>query len=255
LILPVRDLAPIFAVGEKVVGVELVVAEELVERAVEVARSGLGDHVDVGPGRTPELGRGAGHHAEFFHGVHRRRSAGRVHAEEIVLDAVEREVVVLGALAVDRIKIRAGDGSIRLALGAVARTREEKDEARVVAAIHGEAGELGPGDGAAHGRLLRLQERRRVIDFDGGGDVADLQLKVDLDGVGDTDDDARLDPSLEAGLLHGELINARVEREEPVFPIGRRISMALAAGGGVRQDNSAAGDSCTEGVADRAKDG
>ena len=57
LILAERHLPGVLLVGEVVVGVELVVAQVFVGAAVQAARAGLDDDIDVGTRGAAELGR------------------------------------------------------------------------------------------------------------------------------------------------------------------------------------------------------
>ena len=53
-------------------------------------------------------------HAEFLDRVHRRESARGIHHHEIVVDTVNRVVVVLAALAVDGDELRTREGAFAL---------------------------------------------------------------------------------------------------------------------------------------------
>lgn len=72
--------------GKRVARVELVIPEELIERAVQVIRSRLRDHIDDAAGGESELGgHGTRLRLEFFHGVHSRVDR---HFADVALDIV-----------------------------------------------------------------------------------------------------------------------------------------------------------------------
>ena len=78
--------------GEKVLGIQFVVAEEFVSRAVHIVGPGLGNGVDHGTEISSIVSRvGAVYYAEFLHPVLRR--AGPLNAGDAggVIDAVEGE--------------------------------------------------------------------------------------------------------------------------------------------------------------------
>ncbi len=92
-------------IGEKIVGVELVIAKELVERKVRIVGPGLGDHVEDAAGGAPILrAEGVGIHLEFLHrvgiGVDDRLILGR----RRIRRSIQQKLIGAGPLAVD------GDG-------------------------------------------------------------------------------------------------------------------------------------------------
>ena len=79
-------------------GIERVVADKFEERAVQVVRPRLGDHVHLAR-LAPEFGGvDAGLHFEFFERVHRRQKDIRVEVDVGVVHAVQRVVVEFPAL-------------------------------------------------------------------------------------------------------------------------------------------------------------
>ena len=90
----------------------------------------------------------------------------------------------------------------------------EQDEPGVVAAIDGEAGEFGTGDGAAHRGFLRLKDGGGSGNLDGFGDLADFEGEIDLHDGGDFEDDFREDFRLEAGHGGRDFVFSRVEGED-----------------------------------------
>ena len=106
LILIVRRLLRTRALGEEVVRIERLVAEEVIARAVERVRAGFRAHDDRRTGRPAVFsGIRAGHHLELVDRVHRgaRELGGQllhVGREAVVGDAVEQEVVLQAPVAV-----------------------------------------------------------------------------------------------------------------------------------------------------------
>ena len=102
LVLTKRGLAGTARIPEEVVGVELVVAEELEERTVKFIGSRLEGHGDVCPGTGAEFRRrDIRLHPEFPDGVDGRLSAECLEEQIVILNAVQREVVDVRAVAAD----------------------------------------------------------------------------------------------------------------------------------------------------------
>ena len=118
--LVLREVGLRAAVGpvvEPVVGVELVVAQELEDAAVELVRAGLDLQVHDAAERAAELGRvGARLQLELVERVDAREDHDGLEPGLVVVDAVEHVVVVARTLAVGRERRRGAPGE---AAGAV----------------------------------------------------------------------------------------------------------------------------------------
>ena len=86
---------------EQIVGVELVIAQELEPAAVQLIGAGLDlDVHDAAVGPAELGGIRAGLNLEFFNGVYIGKDDYGVQVQFVVVDAIEQEVVVPGAHAV-----------------------------------------------------------------------------------------------------------------------------------------------------------
>ena len=80
--------------GEGVARIQLVVAEELIQRAMDGVGTGLGNQIDGAAGREAEFRRhGAALHLELLHRVNGRRHAHFAHIRKRVVVAVEHLIV------------------------------------------------------------------------------------------------------------------------------------------------------------------
>ncbi len=128
---------------EKAVGVEVVVAEELVEAAVNVGGAGAGDHVDLGASGTSGLGViGAANHAELADGINAgERKQGEVRPAIHVIRPVDLPVVFFAAVSVDleghhvRSDRRGRPGENLVGIARIRRARNQQDELRIVPAV------------------------------------------------------------------------------------------------------------------------
>src|SRR5581483_6719963 len=92
---PIKSVLPL-------VRVQLVVAEEFPEIAVERVRSGFDGGIDNAPLVVSELRRRVlGDEIELFDGIRRWREAHQIIGDLVVVDAVENEIVSLLAVPVD----------------------------------------------------------------------------------------------------------------------------------------------------------
>jgi hypothetical protein len=183
---------------EEACGVEVGVAEELVEGGMILVGSAVGGHVDGGAGGASVLGALViGDDLELGDGVGRDGDDLVVEAlvglsVGVVVETVEQEVVEHGALAVDVVGSGADEGVDGAGGGggrSLAGAGDETEEVGVVAADEGQGGGLVASDDLAALAGLGLDLESDVGDFDGGGGRADLQGEVDArtstDGNGD----------------------------------------------------------------------
>ena len=108
-------------IGEEVIGVQRIVAEEFVDRAVEIVRAGLDGHVDGAGGADAEIARRvAGQGLEFVDGVDRGHHGDAAAAAAIVvLAAVDHPDVVFRALAVEADVGAGADGYGQVEIGQI----------------------------------------------------------------------------------------------------------------------------------------
>ena len=145
------------------IGVHLVVAEELEERAVILVRAGLGQHVDLG-GLAAELGRiDAGLHLEFLQRVDRRHDHEGVEIRVGVLDAIERVVVEVGALAGHRNGLGRADAALPRAGLPLTReagrdVRRQRNQLQIVAPVQRQFHDALVLDDRADGRVFGDQQ-------------------------------------------------------------------------------------------------
>ena len=137
LVLPKRGLPSAAGIPEKVIGVELVVAQEFKKGSVECVGSRLEGHGHVGAGPRTELGGGDVRlDPEFLDGVDGGFGAERLKEHIVVLDAVQREVVDVGTVAVHAEVMPARNGE-QLAAGY--RAGHQQNQVRVASAVQRQA--------------------------------------------------------------------------------------------------------------------
>ena len=90
---------------EEGVGVGGLVAQEVIERAMQLIRAGLGDERDLGTGAARRVGVGVARcHPEFLHGIERHPQHTRKGGAGLLVvdvDAIERDVALVAAAPVD----------------------------------------------------------------------------------------------------------------------------------------------------------
>jgi hypothetical protein len=233
-------------------GVEVVVAQELEQRAVEVVRAGLNLQVDHPAGRAAILGRVvAGLKAELADGLGGGDHHGQAEHDGVVVDAVDHPVVLVGRLAVDRDRRSAlpgGDGRVAPAVGA----GNQQAELHEMAAVERKLFDLGLFDQLVDRGGLRVDHRRAGGHGDGlrhlpglKGDV-DARRLVDgkLNGVGGV--------LLEAGHLNAHAIGAHGKRRQHVVAGTVGFHRANGVGGQVDRLDRYIRDDGSGLVADRA---
>ena len=186
--LKLRDVALI----EKIAGIEIAVADELVERAVQRIRASGGHDADLGTGTLSVFGAiGIGNHVEFANGVDTQKlaagSTGRVidDGSSGVFDSIQQEKIFLrpstghGKHIADR-GVRAAHAS-RAAIGIIDDARVEGEKFILAAAVKGEIFHLLLADEA--GGLLggEVHGSDSLLDLYSLLQFADLEGKVDVD--------------------------------------------------------------------------
>ena len=215
LVLIVGRLCRVGALREVVDGVERLVAEVLVGRAVEVVRAGLRRDADGGARRASVLRRvRAGHDLEFLNRVDRgprdlRRQLLHVLGDAVVVDAVEEEVVLErpGAVHVDAAGTAERRAAALLGVAVALHARHQRQQIVPVPDRERQVRDLHLRNHRAERRVVGVQQRCRLGDGDGFGEVADRQLDVEASALPDLErDDLRA--LLEAGQLDVDPVSA-----------------------------------------------
>ena len=212
--------------GEEVPRIHGVVAEELVEIAVEGVTARLRHHRCGGAGGLPVLRRGVERQdAELAHGVH-RRSQGVSAVDSIdVAAAIEQVVVRLRPRAVDRVRLAAARDAacLRQARRHRSDTRLEQTELRQIAAVQRQIDRLFLEDHVADGRAGVYGHR-----FSGDVHFAVFGGELQRHGPGhypiDIDANGGSRVSGEAGRLHLERVHADGQAGEVKFALARRLN-------------------------------
>ena len=239
------------ALEDRVEGVERRVAAIVVERAVEVVGAGLGRRVDDGAGGATDLGgRNAGRDFELGDGVGVREDADGAELRLVVVNAVEREVVIGRALAVDdqgagsrageargrrvallvaaagaaaagaRVAVvelaRVGAGAAEADVGAVRHARRQRRQQREVAARQRQLRDLAARDDAAALAGLCLHDGRPRADVDDFAGAGRLQRHVNRQRVADVQLDVVERRGLKALRRGADFVSADVEQGHTV---------------------------------------
>ncbi len=238
----VRAESPV-GVVEEAVGVEIVVAQKFVDRAVKLAPAAARDEIHDAAARTPELGGRHGRDdAKLLNRIHRGHGEQRdVRADIRVGDAVHEKVDRVAARAVngevDRVRQPDAD------LG-IARTRDagnERQELHEVAVIEREFDDAAILDHVAHGRR-RLNQRRFARHRDRLGDGSGFKFDVDGLLVINAHFQIFAQVLFEALHLHGEIVGAGLDERERVKTFGVGLRPARFAGVFIGQRHLRVGD-------------
>ena len=244
--------------GEKVAGVELVIAEILEDGAVEMVGAVAGDDVEGDSGSaSPFGGHVGGLHLHFRNevGVDVVHQAA-VGAGDKIESSIDGEVLRVGAVAVDGlIGRREGRGHRELIGVGDDRAGYEGDEVDVIVAVERElvdllgvndAGEVA-GDGVESFADLGG-------DVHGDGDVADLEFEVGCGATVGDDGDAGLLLALEAGLGDVDVIGSDGEVGDDIEAIGICLGEPSVLRVGVADGDFGGGDDGSGQVGDGAGD-
>jgi hypothetical protein len=234
-------------VVEEAARVERAVAVELVERAVQLVRPAPERHRDDAAAEPPVLGRVAARRdPELADRVDRRARDRLVAAPVDVRDPVDQVVDVVGARAVDVVRVRARRRRHD--------PRREEGEVEVVTAVEREVENLAaPDRRAEHGRLGL--DRRRLVGHDHRlGDRPRLEHGVDANLLLDLDRHAVTDEGLEPRHLGRHAVAPRRELWHDVAPLRRRAGLDGDVRLEVRRDDAGAGDDGARRVGDGADD-
>ena len=252
LVLVVGRLRLARPLREEVVRVQRVVAEVVVGGAVELVGARLGGDADGGARRASVLGRvGRGHDLELLDGVDggARHLGGQllhVGGDAVVVDAVQQEVVLQRAGAVDVDPPGAAErGAAALLREAVAlRTRHERQQ---VVPVADRERELRHGVLVDHGpeRRLVAQQVPRFLHHDALGQRPDGEREVQARALTDLEDD-RLGRGLESGRLgldpvaSGRQVHHLVGAARGRLGAGRHVGVGVGGGDGAAGHDGAA---------------
>ena len=212
--------------GEVVASVQLIVADELEDAAVEAVGAALGGGVEEGSAAVELCGVGALLDGELLQGVDGGLDEGSALVLLADVHAIEQEG---GGRAAD-----AGDGvavdDLRTDGEGVAGRSEEGGaggqlrELEEAPAVEGELRELTVRDHLADGGGVSIEQGRGGIDLDGGRGGADLELEVFAGDLADLDLDGGGDGGFKAGGGGAEGVDAGFH--------GRNDELAATVGGG-----------------------
>ena len=241
------------AVGEEVVGVEPVVAQEAVARAVNRVAAGLGDDVDLSAGIAPLLGgEQVGLDLELLDRFHVGAHDDDQRQARVVVDPVVEVVVRVLPVAVHE-QLGAGsqvvgpcpahDRAAHAGAGA-GHAGTESGQLHEVASVERQILHLLLLDHAAqHGRLV-FEQRRGALDEDGLAQ-ADFQVQVDLGALIHLQLHARALDLAKARGFGGERVAAGLQRREDVVAV-------VAGRGGTADAGGLVDDHHLRGAQDRA---
>jgi hypothetical protein len=201
-------------VVEKAVGVENVIAEELVNAAVNIPGSRTRNHVNLCARRAAGLRIvRTSNDAEFTDRINAgKREERQIGAAVDVVGAVNLPIVFLAAAAVDLESHRVGANRGRSAgkdlvrIAGIGSARDQEDKLGVVATVKRELFQLGARNHASSGCALGVNGEN--VSFDGNGFVNGAQFESEIGGniVVDVENNASAHGLLEAGGFHGDAV-------------------------------------------------
>ena len=226
---------------EEVLGVELLVAEELEGGAVEVVGPGLEVDVDDAAHGAAVLGGvGVGLDLELLDGVdggldHLAAALGAGELVGVVVDAVDHEVV-LGDL-----HAAGAEAAVAAAAGGLDGAGREQGELVVLAAVEGHVDDAAVVDHLALAGFDGVELQGVGGDDDVLGDGADFKGEIEFGPLIDREDDAGTSDGLEALLLDGDGVGAGLQQGNGVVAIGVGLGLSGDVGGDVGDGNACRG--------------
>src|SRR5450759_1204283 len=198
---------------EVVFGIEIVVADELVEVAVEGAGPGFEFRLDrAGAAASVLRPVVRGQHLELRDRVYAGKNVQAAVAAIVhVVAAVEFPVVVLDTAAIYAVLNAAHDPDLALILpGLIADAGDKSYQLREVAAVQFQLGDFLAGDGASHFRTLSFHLGHGcALDGHLDGGTADLQSHIDASFLGNIQDNAFGQVLLEALCRDRDVVQTR----------------------------------------------
>jgi hypothetical protein len=236
---------------KEVAGVEVVVAVEVVEAAVELVGAGLGERVDLSAGVAAELGGVVVHFdAKLANGLDAESGAGgrtgRAVGEVVLRGAIDEIDVGTGILAVDAHAEAVGNHGAAIAMRKGDDAGLEESEIGIVATVEGQVAHGGFRDEIAEiggfGVYLRLRGDDGDLLFDG----ADGEFEVKAGGFVDSEFDPLLHEGAEAAGRGPDLYGAGMKggKEVDALAVGDDLANQTAiefSDGDFRAGNAGAG--------------
>ncbi len=243
---------------EVVAGLDVAVAEEAEEVAVEPVAAAAGDDVDGAAAGPAEFGRGGvAVDLELLDGLLADAEADAA-GVDVVLDSVDEEAVAAAVAAAE------ADAGLRglghAVVGAVDQVlgggggRGEQGEVEVIAAIDGQLRDAGQIDGGRLLGALAVDDGRFGGDFDDLLQPADFEAHGQGEGISDADLDALEDLRREASGLDADAVAAG--RKDGEHELAGFVGFGGALDGAVRVGGHElrAADGGTAGVSNSAAD-
>ena len=240
---------------EERAGVEIVVPEELEDAPMDFVGPGLDRHVHVGTGGVAEFGtRDVGLNCELLDGVEGRADTVVLEEGLVVVDAVERVIVLVAAIPRHCDGLPADDEEPASA-GTGRRSRQQHGQLRHVAAVEGQFDDLLVGDYGAEGGSRSFEQRRnRGGNLDRFDHFADLQGHVHANGLVDPEVDAVHQRGLEPVHFDGQVVGAGKQVDDAVIAGGPALDSASDVRALVRRRHHRGGNDCVLGVGDPPHD-
>ena len=240
---------------EERTGIEIVVPEELEDAPMDFVGSGLDRHVHVGTGGVAELGaRDVRLNRELLDGVEGRADAVVLEEGLVVVDAIERVIVLVAAIP------RHGDGlpaddEESAGAGTGRRSRQEHGQLRHVAAVERQFDDLLVSDYRAEGGSRGLEQRRdRGRNLDRFDHFADLQDYVDTNGFVHPETDTVHQRGLEPVHFDCQVVSAGQQVDDAVIAGGPTLDSAGDVRALVRRRHHRSGNDCVLSVGDAPHD-
>ena len=209
---------------EEVAGVELIVANEFKEIAVQSLSAGFRDegHDATGgkAGISTVVGTGD---AEFLNGVDSGEGESFTGGGVVIVETIEQEVV-LDVLGTDDVHTPAARGEVGT-LRHIGHTGNGKTKRAKVAPVERKVDDLFFHDDLANRTIGGVDERDVGFDGDGFADAGDLELEIDAADLVDEERDTGLAGFGEAGSFDGNFVGAGRQQ-------GRFVVTIVVGGGG-----------------------
>src|SRR5581483_2756328 len=226
---------------EEILGIELLVAEELEGRAMRIIGAGLGREIDDGAhGAAVFGGVGIGLHLELLDeihgGLHHFGTALRTcQFDRVVVEPVDQEVVLSVAHAA------AAEPGITGSAERLDRSSGKQRQVVIAPPVQGQFHNSLVFDDLTLAGFDRIQQACRGGYFDVLGDTADLESEVDLGPLIDFQNHAGAGDGFEPGVLDLQPVFARQQEGGRVVAVLIGADFALGAGSNTGDGDARAG--------------
>ena len=218
------------AAREEATGVEFVVPQELEQAAVKVVGAGAECEIDCGRTAAVLGGKGVLLNLEFLHRFNGRGEGRLAAGFGARIDSIEEEADLIGALAID------GEAVTLRAAGEFGDSGDQFGKVEEVAAVEWKSDDFALADDLTDFRAALIEDRSGGDDFELGGGVANFELDVCGDLLGDLHFKAGDLVRLETLSRDTELIDAWDDQGKDVVAGG--IGGGGAGGAGALVDES-----------------